>query len=467
MKWLLITLLLATMSGFAQPPAKSPPKKPATPAQTAGKSATAAAPTARWPIENILVEGNRIYKTEQVVALSGLKLGQVAGKPEFEAARERLVASGVFETVGYKFVPGPNRGYVATLQVTEVEQVYPVLFEELHVSTLDLESVLSAKDPLFSPEKLAATQPVLERYVKWIQEYLAEKGVPEKIAASVTPGIPGDYQIVFRPARTLPAVAQVTFEGNKVVLQNVLRESVSGVAIGSPYTEDSFRQVLNAAVRPTYEARGRLRVSFPKIRTEPDKDVKGVNVFVTVDEGESYELGKVAIEGVTPIQPEVLLKAGDFKSGDMANFDRVNEGLERIRKALRHAGYMQGKVTMGRKIDDEKKTVDVAVHIDAGPQFMMAKLTLVGLDLDGEAEMKRIWALKEGKPFNPDYPELFLKRIKEEGMFDNLGETKSDFKLNEREHTADVTLTFKGADQQGRPGRRGRGPGRGPGQFGS
>jgi outer membrane protein assembly factor BamA len=340
--------------------------------------------------------------------------------------------------------------------VTEVEQVYPVLFEELHVSALELQSALLAKDPLFSPEKLAATQPVLERYVTWIQEFLAAKGVPEKIAASVTPGIPGDYQIVFRPARTLPAVAQVTFEGNKVVPQNVLRESISGVGIGAPYTEDSFRQVLNAAVRPTYEARGRLRVSFPKIRTEPDKDVRGLNVFVTVDEGESYQLGKVAIDGLSPVQPDLLLKAGDFKSGDIANFERVNEGLERIRKAVRHVGYLQAAVTSERKIDDDKKVVDVAVRIEAGPQFTMAKLSLVGLDLDGEAEMKRIWSLKEGKPFNPDYPELFLKRIREEGMFDNLGETKSDFKLNERNHTADVTLTFKGADPKRGPGRRGR-----------
>lgn len=456
MKWLLITLMLASWAGFAQPPA---PQSKST-AKKAAATAPTAAPSTKWPIESISVEGNRIYKTEQILALSGLKIGQVAGKPEFERARDRLVASGVFETVGYKFAPGSHQGYVATLQVTEVEQVYPVLFEDLHVSTLDLESALHDKDPLFSPEKLAATQPVLQRYVKWIEEFLVAKGVPEKVAASVSPGIPGDYQIVFRPAKALPAVAQITFEGNKVVPQNVLRESVSGAGIGAPYTEDSFRQVLNASVRPAYETRGRLRVSFPQIRTEPAKDVQGVNVFVTVDEGESYDLGKVAIDGPSPVQPDALLKAGDFKSGDVANLERVSEGLDRIRKAVRRAGYMQAKVTSERKIDDNKKTVDVTLHVDAGPQFTMAKLNLVGLDLDGEAEMKRIWTLKEGKPFNPDYPELFLKRIHEEGMFDNLGETKSDFKLNDRDHTADVTLTFKGADpQQGRPGRRGRGRG--------
>jgi outer membrane protein insertion porin family len=448
MKWLPPLLMLASLTGFAQP--KSAPPK------------AAASPSARWPIESIVVEGNRIYKTDQVLTLSGLKVGEIAGRSEFEAARQRLLASGVFETVGYKFVPGPNKGYAATFQVTEVEQVYPVLFEDLHVSTLDLESVLHAKDPLFMPEKLAATQPVLERYVKWIEAYLTEKGLPEKIAASVTPGIPGDYQIVFRPARPLPSIAQVTFEGNKVVPQNVLRESVSPVAVGAPYTEDSFRQVLNASVRPTYEARGRLRVSFPTIRVEPDKDVKGVRVFVTVDEGESYELGKVTIDGPTPVPAESLLKTGDFKSGDIANLDNVNEGLDRIRKAIRHAGYMQSKVGMHRKIDDDKKVVNIAIEIIPGPQFTMAKVTFVGLDLDGEAEMKRIWTMKEGKPFNPDYPELFVKRVKDEGMFDDLGETKSDFKLNERDHTADVTITFKGSGpNNGRPGRRRTGIGRG------
>ena len=74
--------------------------------------------------------------------------------------------------------------------------------------------------------------------------------------------------------------------------------------------------------------------------------------------------------------------------------------------------------------------------------------------------MKRMWSVKEGKPFNPEYPDLFLKRVHEEGLFDNLGPTKSEVKLNSRDHIADVTLRFQGEDpQKGKPGRRGRGPG--------
>jgi outer membrane protein assembly factor BamA len=182
-------------------------------------------------------------------------------------------------------------------------------------------------------------------------------------------------------------------------------------------------------------------------------------VTVTVDEGQSYELGKVAIEGPSPLAPDVLLKAGDFKTGDVANFDRVTQGLERIRLAVRHAGYLEAKVAMDRKIDNDKKAVDVAVHIDAGPRFTMGKLNIVGLDLNGEFEIKRIWTMKEGGPFNADYPDLFLTRVREEGLFENLGKTKSEFKINEREHTADVTLTFAGENPEQKPGSRGRGRG--------
>jgi outer membrane protein insertion porin family len=444
MEKLLILLMLVSGCGFGQ-------SRPA---------AKKSAPPAKWPIASLAVEGLHTYTREQVLAVAGLKIGQVAGKPEFEAARDRLVACGAFETVGYKFVAAAQgKGYAATIQLTEVEQVYPVIFEELRVSQKDLEAALAAKDPLFSVAKLPATQPVLERYVKWIQEFLAAKGVPEKVAGSVTAAAPGEFAIVFRPARNPPAVAQVTFQGNHVIPQNLLREAIAGVAVGMPYTEDRFREVLNNAIRPLYEGRGRARVSFPEIRTEPAKDVNGVNVTVTVDEGQSYELGKVAIEGPSPLDPEVLLKAGDFKTGDIANFDRVSQGLERIRLAMRHAGYLEAKVTMDRKIDNDKKAVDVAVHIEAGPQFTMGKLNIVGLDLNGEFEIKRIWTMKEGGPFNADYPDLFLNRVREEGLFENLGKTKSEFKLNDRDHTADVTLTFAGENPEQKPGKKGRGRG--------
>jgi len=447
MRWLLIFLMLAPLAGFAQSPSKRPAQKKA--------AAPAAVPT-KWPIVSLGVEGNRHYSRDQILAVAGLKVGQLAGKEEFDAARDRLVASGFFEMVAYKFDPAPNQnGEVGTFQVTEVDAAYPARFEELGVPAAELEAMLRGKDPLFSTANLPPTKQVLDRYVSWLQEYLASKGSAEKLAAHVNTIGPEKFEIVFRPARNLPSVAQVTFEGNQAISQQDLVEAISAVAVGSFYTEDHFRELLNTQVRPRYDAVGRVRVAFPKVRTEPAKDVQGLHVFVTVEEGEVYQLSKVAIVGPSPLRPEDLFKAGKIPTGEAANFDRVNEGLERMRKALLHAGFMEAKVSAERTIDESKKTIELGIHLDPGPRFLMGKLIVLGLDLNGEFEMKRIWSIKEGKPFNADYPQIFLDSVREQGLFDNLGKTKPETKINQQDHTVDVTLNFAGEGPKKKPARRG------------
>jgi outer membrane protein insertion porin family len=429
---------------------------PSASAQT--KRAKATAKANRWPIQSLTVEGNHNYTQEQVLAVAGLKVGQLAGKVEFEAARDRLSASGVFETVSYKFAPGGDgKGYAASFQVVEVDPAYPIRFEDLGAPDKDLTAYLRGKDPLFAP-RLAATKPLLERYTKWIQEYVtahsAKDAVKDTVIVKVMPLTGDQFVIVFRPARAEPAVAEVAFEGNQVIPLSMLQNAMAEAAIGAPYHEDRFRQLLDAAIRPLYDARGRIRVSFPKVTVQNAQDVKGLAVKVTVDEGVTYDLGAVRIEGADGFKPEDLLKTGKFQTGDLANFDEVGKGVDRIKKMLKHQGYLRNAVEIVRKIDDGKKTVDLTLRVNKGPQFLFGTLNITGLDLNGEAAIKKMWTLKEGKPFNPDYADYFLRRVHDEGVFDNLGETHSEAKINEQAHTIDVTLSFKGGTPANNPKKR-------------
>jgi len=445
MKRLLLVSILAGGCGFAQ-------TKPA-------KIGVTNDPAALWPIESLQVTGNHAYTAEQILAAAELKAGQMAGKPDFEAARKRLLDTGAFETVGYKFAPGEAKGYAAVIQVLEVEQAYPVEFEDLHVSGDELRAVLREKDPLFRSGKMPATQPAFERYTKWVQEFVVAKGQPARIVAGVSPTATGEFAVVFRPAITLPAVALVSFRGNHVVPSGALYDAIAA-GIGAPYTEDRFREILNSSVRPLYEARGRMRVRFTELTTEPAKEVQGLHVIVTIDEGRSYTMGKVSIDGPAPAEATELLRKIDVKTGDVANFDKVDQGLEEMRKALRRAGYVNAKVTADRVVDDGHESVDAAIHVDSGSQYTMGKLTVAGLDLEGEAEVLRIWTMKTGKPFNPEYPNYFLGVIRQQSLFDRLGKTNSDVKFDEKTHTANVKLTFAAAPEL--PAARPEGMGRGP-----
>jgi len=403
-----------------------------------------AAPPARFPIETLTVEGNHVYTKEQILSAAGLKIGQLAGKEEFEAARDRLVATGAFETVGYRFAPaGARKGYAASFQVTEAEPVLPVRFERLGVPEKELAEYLRGKDPLFGP-RMAGTKQALARYTNWIQEYVTAHGGKDKIIAKVMPLKGEQLEVVFRPERTEPAIAEITFEGNSVLPASALQNAISEVAVGSPYSEERFRQLLDGAVRPLYDARGRIRVSFPKVTVSNAADVEGLAVKVTVNEGPSYDLGEVRLEGAPDFSPASLLKTAKIATGDIANFDDVSQGIERIKKVLRQQGYMRCDIQVVRHIDDRKKTVDLVLRVEEGPQFLFGKLMVEGLDLNAEAAIRKLWTIKEGDPFKAGYPDFFLNRVRQDNIFDNLGKTRSEAKVNEKTQTVDVTLYFEG-----------------------
>jgi outer membrane protein insertion porin family len=413
----------------------------------------------KWPIEKLAVEGLTNYSQTQVLAAAGLKVGQAAGKEDFDAARDRLLATGVFETVGYRFAPAAgSSGYAAAFEVVEVEPVYAVRFEGLKAPDSEIAAALRRKDPFFGP-KIPATEAILKRHAAAIEEYL--KG-SEKIAGKVVADSADQFAIVFRPAAGPPKVAEVRFQGNIVVPSTVLLSSFAGVAYGAVYSEPAFRTMLDAGIRPIYEARGRIRVAFTAISAEKAKSVEGLLITVTVDEGASYSLGEVRIAGESPAPAKELVKVGGFKPGDLANFDDITAGLDQIKKRLRREGYMRVALQVDRRIDDAKKTVDLDVRPELGEQFMFGSLTLLGLDLHGEAAVKKLWAIKQGKPFNAEYPDRFLAQVKEQGIFDELGATSSSLKVDEENHVVDVTLNFRPAStgpDAGSPatsGRRGR-----------
>ena len=295
---------------------------------------------------------------------------------------------------------------------------------------------------MFAP-RLAATRQMIDRYKRWVQEYVTEHQGKDTVVAKVTPVGPGDFVILFRPVKSEPAVAEVSFEGNKVVPSSVLQNAIGEVAIGVPYKEDTFRQYLDSAVRPLYDARGRVRVAFTRVTVQKAADVEGLAVKVAVDEGGTYNLGDVRIEGAPHFEPAKLLKAGKFKTGDLADFGEVGKGIDRIKKALSHQGFMRNDVQIVRNVDESKKVVNLVLRIDEGAQFLFGKLKIEGLDLNGESAVRKMWTHKEGTPYNPEYPEYFLSQVREEGLFDNLGDTRAEAKVDDKTRIVDVTLIFK------------------------
>jgi outer membrane protein insertion porin family len=439
MKLSSIALILPLAASLSYAQTNKPPK-----ASASAESESAPAlppPGAPWPIETLTVEGNHLYKTEQILAVAKLRAGEVAGKADFEAAHDRLAATGAFDNVGYHFAPSPDgKGYDAAFEVIEVPQVFPYRFQDLPAADADLRTLLHQKDPLFG-DKIPATKAVLDRYVRWISEFLAAKNYRDAIIGKPTSDATSDLVIVFRPAKARPNIARVKFTHTGDLPPGLLETAIYGVAVGLPYDEAEFRLLLDTQVRPVFEARGMIRAAFTKIATAPSKDVDGVDVSVEVEPGPAYMLEHVAFAGAeAPNQP--FSRLANIKINQTVNFDDVKAGQERIAQSMKRAGYLQATSQVKRDVNDKDHKLSIVINVISGPLYTLGKLTIAGLDIESEPVIRKMWTIGPGKPFNPEYPDHFLDRVKSGGVFDNLKTTRSETKVDDKAHTVDVTLYF-------------------------
>jgi outer membrane protein assembly factor BamA len=432
----------------AQAQTKRPPRKPVTkPAETA---ATPVDP-AKWPLEAFTVKGNSKYTRDQILALSGLRIGQTVAKADFDTARDRMVASGAFTSVTCGFQPATDgKGYDALFEVVEVPELYPLHVEDLPISDADLLAFAKQKDPLAGP-KIPGTKEALERYKGIVTELLASKNFHEPVSGKLISEIAPDLIVLFRPTTQRPSVSHVKFVGSAAIHAAILQNAMLDVARGIVYSEAGFRQQLDANIRPLYDAKGYVRVSFTKVTTEPDPTVKGLIVTVEVKEGPVYKFGNFHVAGMGAERESELLKIADVKTGEAVNFDYIKNASQRVEHTLRREGYLQVACTPERRYDDAAKTIDVTLRIVPGPQFTFAKLIIVGLDIETEPVIRKMWGLGEGKPFNTDYPQHFLDRVKEAGVFDNLKNTRFENKTDPNTHTVEVTLYFNEKLQTPKP----------------
>jgi outer membrane protein insertion porin family len=407
----------------------------------------AAAPPDTFPLRAVHIRGNKSLSEARILAVTDLKVNQKVGKPELDAAKDKLLATGMFETVAFQFEPGPDGVCcAANFDVSEITALFPIQFENIPEPGADIEAFLKEKNPLFEPN-LPGTSQVIDSYARQVEQFLASRNHAGSVIGSLVPTGKNEYKITFRSNEALPAISNVTFAGSQAITSVKLQNAINDVAFGQPFTRDGFRLLLDSQIRPLYDALGMIRVKFPTFTTEPDPRVKGVIVHVTVEENGVYKLARVAVAGAD----RDYVNTANIRTGGIVNFDEVNQGLDRVKMQLKKEGYMHVEGDVDRQIDDTAKTVSVTLNIQKGDKYTFGKLTIVGLDLNGEPAVRKMWGEAPGKPFNPLYPQYFLDRIKEQGIFDKLGPTKATTDIDEKTRVVDVTLTFLPAPT--RPGQ--------------
>src|SRR5690348_16720189 len=83
-------------------------------------------------LHSITVKGNHLYSTAVILRYSGLKIGQRVTGPAIEQARTKLQSTELFTNVSdtFRFIGSPP-AYDLTIEVAEIDQLFPMRFERL------------------------------------------------------------------------------------------------------------------------------------------------------------------------------------------------------------------------------------------------------------------------------------------------------------------------------------------------
>jgi outer membrane protein insertion porin family len=413
----------------------------------AAQSANKPAPKRQPPpgtLHSIVVKGNNLYSPSAIIQESGLKIGAHVSAAVIEDARKKLQDTELFTSVSdeYRTTAGDPPAYDLTFQVTENEQLFPVRFERLGVSDAELRKYLRDHVELYS-DRIPGTQGVLHRYSAAIQDFLAETSKPAKVHAIVSNDDPQQLAVVFSPETPAPTISQVIVSGNQAVDTGAILRAVNQVAIGVPLSDARLQAILNGAIKPLYAAKGYAAVSFPKVETEPSKNNLGVVVKVEIKDGPAFEFGSIRFRGSGLDEDEIRANI-PFKPGQAFNAEQVDNFRLDLAHRLRRHGFLDATVLTDSQPDDNKHVVNVTYTVAPGSIYNFQTLDIKGLDVTSEPVIAKLWGEKPGHPFNPDYPDFFLKKVDEQGLFDDLGDMRSDYTADASTHNVTVHLYFKG-----------------------
>ncbi len=422
--------------------------------------ATPTGPAKKLPppgtLHSINVKGNQLYSSEDIVKESGLKTGSKIDRPAIDKARQALQATELFNNVAYEYrVSGSTSpAYDVTFQVSENDQVFPMRFERLGMPTDAVRSCVREHVDLYA-DKIPGTEGVLRRYSKAVQDCVSKNTAGENVKAVISNDDPKELTVLFAPDTPAPTISQVVVFGNQAVDTGTILRAVNQVAIGVPLSDTRLKLILDGAIRPLYAAKGYAAVTFPKVETEPSKTNLGVIVKVEIKDGPSFKFGAIRFRG-SGMDEDEIRSSITFKSGQPFNSEQVdNFRLDLIHK-MRRRGLLDASISAEAEPDDTKRAVNVIYNVTPGATYNFQTLDIRGLDITTEPVIAKLWGEKQGHPFNPDYPDFFLKRVQQQGLFDHLADTRSDYTADASTHNVTVHLYFKGGESDSERARKKR-----------
>ena len=402
------------------------------------------------------VTGTARYTDKEILAASGLQIGQNAADGDFKEALQRLGDSGLFSDLAYSY-SSSGAGVKLDLQLADIDQskLVPAQFDNFVWFTDDeLRTALQSRVPLFK-QLLPLTGNLPDRVSEALQAVLTEKQFPGRVNYMREGDETGGQlkAIVYRVEEVSIRIRGFDFPGAAPDQTSLLTTAAHRV-IGANYGRSALSAVAKFDLLPVYLQRGYLQAAFgpsdarvapqpaPAADTQAPAELQ-VDAIIPVTPGKVYSTCSVDWKGNSAIATGELAHLLHLPLGQPADAVRLLRDIENLGKLYRSHGYMTAQIKPDAQLDGEKSTVHYDLNIVEGDLYKMGELEILGLDTQAKARMQEAWTLRQGQPYNGDYPQKFLddtRQLLPRGVQWNVSIHESP---DAKDKTVDVEIRFK------------------------
>ncbi len=252
--------------------------------------------------KSIQFKGAPEYSQEELLAAAGLKKGVVLSYAEMNDHSKRLLDTGAFDTLAFKF-----DGQDLIFQLTPSTNLLPIRLENLPlVPGKALDDRLHEKLPLFHG-KVPNEDGMMEGVRVALEQMLADKGIKVPVVATLAPGDPKQHNRVTAIGYSITSVpvlvGAVHLEGTSLLMAQkaqMLASDAAKMQFSTTETAENLERTFETA----YEDQGYAAVKVHAVQSgEAILTASSIRVpfAVRIEEGKIYKVGTVQLPEGAPI----------------------------------------------------------------------------------------------------------------------------------------------------------------------
>jgi len=228
-------------------------------------------------------------------------------------------------------------------------------------------------------------------------------------------------------------IAAIEIQGNKLVPENEILDAIF-TRVGEKVSEEKIKADLKAIYALGY---------FADVSSTYEALAKGTKVIFKVTE--NPEIKDIVFEGNTVYSTSELLSLIESKKGEVLNFKKLQEDIERVNARYKKDGYLLARVI---DVDTDPKTHILHFKVVEG---MVESISLEGNEVTQDYVILRELKTKPGTVLNENVLKQDLRRVFNLGFFSEVtpnfepGTTKDKVVLQLKvKETRTSTINFGG-----------------------